>query len=253
MSKSPTPSSTLFPQVSRGESNDAAKGLLDDAGDSSGDEAHYAPRGDYAPPRPVTTTPPPVTTQPSGELNQCAIVGGEEVSFVEISPDRPRLRASASSGDAPPRRPIARHSARKSIRLATPGQLRVVFRVCCVRVTERHGYLLRSKFLRVILRSPSPGRQACLVSYYANRRQTTSSRARAAARDCTLSADPRQGARHRRHQKERIQEPPNLLLPQHRLGRMDRRRRRRIPGVRRVLHPRDLLPTNFFDGGLLRI
>jgi|MDSW01.3.fsa_nt_gb hypothetical protein len=107
MSKSPTPTSTLFPQVSRGESNDAAKGLLDDAGDSSGDEAHYAPRGDYAPPRPVTS--PPVTTQPSGELNQCAIVGGEEVSFVEISPDRPRLRASASSGDAPPRRPIASH------------------------------------------------------------------------------------------------------------------------------------------------
>ena len=102
------PTSTLFPQVSRGESNDAAKGLLDDAGDSSGDEAHYAPRGDYAPPRPVTS--PPVTTQPSGELNQCAIVGGEEVSFVEISPDRPRLRASVSSGgDAPPRRPIASH------------------------------------------------------------------------------------------------------------------------------------------------
>jgi hypothetical protein len=57
MSKSPTPTSTLFPQVSRGESNDAAKGLLDDAGDSSGDEAHYAPRGDYAPPRPVTSPP----------------------------------------------------------------------------------------------------------------------------------------------------------------------------------------------------
>jgi len=56
MSKSPTPSK-LFPQVSRGESNDAAKGLLDDAGDSSGDEAHYAPRGDYAPPRPVTSPP----------------------------------------------------------------------------------------------------------------------------------------------------------------------------------------------------
>ena len=89
--------------MSRGESNDAAKGLLDDAGDSSGDEAHYAPRGDYAPPRPVTT-------QPSGELNQCAIVAGEEVSFVEISPDRPRLRASASSGDAPPRRPIDHRS-----------------------------------------------------------------------------------------------------------------------------------------------
>jgi len=70
MSKATKGTSTLFPQVSRGESNDAAKGLLDDAGDSSGDEAHYAPRGDYAPPRPVTTTPPPVTTQPSGELNQ---------------------------------------------------------------------------------------------------------------------------------------------------------------------------------------
>ena len=104
MSKATKGTSTLFPQVSRGESNDAAKGLLDDAGDSSGDEAVYAPRGDYAPPRPVTT-------QPSGELpvNQNCIVGGEEVSFVEISPDRPRLRASASSGDAPPRRPIASH------------------------------------------------------------------------------------------------------------------------------------------------
>ena len=100
MSKATKGTSTLFPQVSRGESNDAAKGLLDDAGDSSGDEANYAPRGDYAPPRPVTT-------QPSAELNQNCIVGGEEVSFVEISPDRPRLRASASSGDAPPRRPIA--------------------------------------------------------------------------------------------------------------------------------------------------
>ena len=86
MSKATKGTSTLFPQVSRGESNDAAKGLLDDAGDSSGDEAHYAPRGDYAPPRPVTT-------QPSGELpvNQNCIVAGEEVSFVEISPDRPRL------------------------------------------------------------------------------------------------------------------------------------------------------------------
>ena len=102
MSKATKGTSTLFPQVSRGESNDAAKGLLDDAGDSSGDEAHYAPRGDYAPPRLVTT-------QPSAELNQNCIVGGEEVSFVEISPDRPRLRASASSGDAPPRRPIASH------------------------------------------------------------------------------------------------------------------------------------------------
>ena len=109
MSKATKGTSTLFPQVSRGESNDAAKGLLDDAGDSSGDEANYAPRGDYAPPRPVTS--PPVTTQPSGELpvNQNCIVAGEEVSFVEISPDRPRLRASASSGDAPPRRPIASH------------------------------------------------------------------------------------------------------------------------------------------------
>ena len=63
MSKATKGTSTLFPQVSRGESADAAKALLDDAGDSSGDEAHYAPRGDYAPPRPVTT-------QPSGELNQ---------------------------------------------------------------------------------------------------------------------------------------------------------------------------------------
>ena len=41
MSKATKGTSTLFPQVSRGESNDAAKGLLDDAGDSSGDEAHY--------------------------------------------------------------------------------------------------------------------------------------------------------------------------------------------------------------------
>ena len=40
MSKATKGTSTLFPQVSRGESNDAAKGLLDDAGDSSGDEAH---------------------------------------------------------------------------------------------------------------------------------------------------------------------------------------------------------------------
>ena len=54
-------------------------------------------------------TAPPVTTQPSAELNQNCVVNGEEVSFVEISPDRPRLRASASSGDAPPRRPIASH------------------------------------------------------------------------------------------------------------------------------------------------
>jgi hypothetical protein len=43
MSKATKGTSTLFPQVSRGESNDAAKGLLDDAGDSSGDEANYAP------------------------------------------------------------------------------------------------------------------------------------------------------------------------------------------------------------------
>ena len=84
MSKATKGTSTLFPQVSRGESNDAAKGLLDDAGDSSGDEAAYNPRGDYAPPRPVTS-PPPVTTQPSAELNQNCIVAGEEVSFVEIS------------------------------------------------------------------------------------------------------------------------------------------------------------------------
>ena len=64
MSKAAKGTSTLFPQVSRGESADATKHLLDDAaGDSSGDEAHYEPRGDYAPPRPVTT-------QPSGELNQ---------------------------------------------------------------------------------------------------------------------------------------------------------------------------------------
>ena len=46
MSKATKGTSTLFPQVSRGESNDAAKGLLDDAGDSSGDEANYAPRGE---------------------------------------------------------------------------------------------------------------------------------------------------------------------------------------------------------------
>ena len=72
MSKATKGTSTLFPQVSRGESNDAAKGLLDDAGDSSGDEANYAPRG------------------------------GAEA-------------------------------------MATPEQLGVVFRVCCVRVTERHG------------------------------------------------------------------------------------------------------------------
>ena len=103
MSKATKGTSTLFPQVSRGESNDAAKGLLDDAGDSSGDEAAYAPRGDYAPPRPVTT-------QPSGELpvNQNCIVAGEEVSFVEISPDRPRLRG------------CSRQIRRQSIRLATP-------------------------------------------------------------------------------------------------------------------------------------
>ena len=44
MSKATKGTSTLFPQVSRGESADAAKALLDDAGDSSGDEAHYAPR-----------------------------------------------------------------------------------------------------------------------------------------------------------------------------------------------------------------
>lgn len=43
MSKATKGTSTLFPQVSRGESNDAAKGLLDDAGDSSGDEANYRP------------------------------------------------------------------------------------------------------------------------------------------------------------------------------------------------------------------
>ena len=54
-----------------------------------------------------------------------------------------------------------------------------------------------------------------------------------------------------RTQKGRYKKPPNLLLPEHRLGRMDRRRRRR--SIRRVLHPRDLLSTNFFDGGLLRI
>ena len=42
MSKATKGTSTLFPQVSRGESNDAAKGLLDDAGDSSGDEAQNA-------------------------------------------------------------------------------------------------------------------------------------------------------------------------------------------------------------------
>ena len=101
MSKATKGTSTLFPQVSRGESNDAAKGLLDDAGDSSGDEAHYAPRGDYAPPRLVTT-------QPSAELNQNCIVAGEEVSFVEISPDRPRLRG------------CSRQIRRQSIRLATP-------------------------------------------------------------------------------------------------------------------------------------
>ena len=41
MSKATKGTSTLFPQVSRGESADAAKALLDDAGDSSGDEAHY--------------------------------------------------------------------------------------------------------------------------------------------------------------------------------------------------------------------
>ena len=47
MSKATKGTSTLFPQVSRGESNDAAKGLLDDAGDSSGDEAHTInPSGD---------------------------------------------------------------------------------------------------------------------------------------------------------------------------------------------------------------
>ena len=40
MSKATKGTSTLFPQVSRGESADAAKALLDDAGDSSGDEAH---------------------------------------------------------------------------------------------------------------------------------------------------------------------------------------------------------------------
>ena len=39
MSKATKGTSTLFPQVSRGESADAAKALLDDAGDSSGDEA----------------------------------------------------------------------------------------------------------------------------------------------------------------------------------------------------------------------
>ena len=114
MSKATKGTSTLFPQVSRGESNDAAKGLLDDAGDSSGDEANYAPRGDYAPPRPVTT-------QPSGELpvNQNCIVAGEEVSFVEISPDRPRLRASASS--RAPCRARSRRKPRtpKKIKLAT--------------------------------------------------------------------------------------------------------------------------------------
>ena len=44
MSKATKGTSTLFPQVSRGESADAAKALLDDAGDSSGDEAHYAPK-----------------------------------------------------------------------------------------------------------------------------------------------------------------------------------------------------------------
>ena len=59
------------------------------------------------------------------------------------------------------------------------------------------------------------------------------------------------GARRRRHTKRQIQETPKLLLPEHRLGRMDRRRCRR--SIRRVLHPRDLLSTNFFDGGLLRI
>ena len=42
----------------------------------------------------------------------------------------------------------------------------------------------------------------------------------------------------------RIQETPKLFLPEHRLGRMDRRRCRR--SIRRVLHPRDLFPTNFF-------
>ena len=35
MSKATKGTSTLFPQVSRGESADAAKALLDDAGDSS--------------------------------------------------------------------------------------------------------------------------------------------------------------------------------------------------------------------------
>ena len=42
MSKATKGTSTLFPQVSRGESNDAAKGLLDDAGDSY--ELIYLPR-----------------------------------------------------------------------------------------------------------------------------------------------------------------------------------------------------------------
>ena len=51
--------------------------------------------------------------------------------------------------------------------------------------------------------------------------------------------------------QQEIQETPKLLLAEHRLGRMDRRRGRR--SIRRVLHPRHLLSTNFFDGGLLRI
>ena len=108
MSKATKGTSTLFPQVSRGESNDAAKGLLDDAGDSSGDEANYAPRGDYAPPRPVTT-------QPSEPVRRMAMAVLDNQSVW-------RLQSS----------------------------LRVLFRVCGVWVTYRHGYFLRSMFLPVI-------------------------------------------------------------------------------------------------------
>ena len=91
-------------------------------------------------------------------------------------------------------------------------------------------------------------------------RSTSRTSARAAtAPPCRRSASTRRRGRRRITTvtlcpcNTRIQETPKLLLPEHRLGRMDRRRRRRIPGVRRVLHPRDLLPTDFFHRRLLRI
>ena len=66
---------------------------------------------------------------------------GRQELYLDCNPANSAATSSGSESlSLRPREQHGQHGcARKSIRLATPEQLGVVFRVCCVRVTERHG------------------------------------------------------------------------------------------------------------------